>query len=406
MVLGSPRVESGASWSGTLEVDGVDHLVSQVPVLGESEDAVGAHLGTVMVAERRAVDLGAAAGHLVLPAHLPRHRARRRAGRLLAALPPDQAPDPRDGAARDRRPRRAPRGDAARHRRGRDRARPAAPDHPGQRGGAPAARPARARDRAPRSTTCASRAGCARSSSARTPAPGHRRRRARRPRHRGPRRGGHPARPGARHEHDAGGERRPRARHGHDDARPHRARRPRAGDRVVPLDAHVLRAQAHEFANQLHTISGLIQIGELDEVVRYVDALSERRDALDLTVNTLVRDPTIAALLMAKVATANERRVELTHQRRDDARPARAGGCRRRRHRARQPRRQRAGARAAGHGIRGLGQGADPAGREHGRDRRVRLGPGHPRRARARRSSSTGSRPSASTRWSTASAWP
>lgn len=76
--------------------------------------------------------------------------------------------------------------------------------------------------------------------------------------------------------------------------------------------AHVLRAQAHEFANQLHTISGLIQIGEHDEVVRYVDALSERRHALDLTVNTLVQDPTIAALLMAKVATANERRVELT----------------------------------------------------------------------------------------------
>ncbi len=76
--------------------------------------------------------------------------------------------------------------------------------------------------------------------------------------------------------------------------------------------AHVLRAQAHEFANQLHTISGLIQIGELEEVVRYVDALSERRHALDLTLNALVRDPTIASLLMAKVATANERKVELT----------------------------------------------------------------------------------------------
>jgi two-component system, CitB family, sensor kinase len=76
--------------------------------------------------------------------------------------------------------------------------------------------------------------------------------------------------------------------------------------------AHVLRAQAHEFANQLHTISGLIQIGEHDEVVRYVDAVTERRHALDLTLSTLVRDPTIAALLMAKVATANERRVELT----------------------------------------------------------------------------------------------
>jgi sensor histidine kinase regulating citrate/malate metabolism len=76
--------------------------------------------------------------------------------------------------------------------------------------------------------------------------------------------------------------------------------------------AHVLRAQAHEFANQLHTISGLIQIGELDEVVRYVDTLSERRHALDLVVNTLVQDPTIAALLMAKAATANERRIDLT----------------------------------------------------------------------------------------------
>ena len=82
--------------------------------------------------------------------------------------------------------------------------------------------------------------------------------------------------------------------------------------------AHVLRAQAHEFANQLHTISGLIQIGEHEEVVRYVDALSERRHALDLTVNTLVREPTIAALLMAKVATANERTRGPHDQRRDD----------------------------------------------------------------------------------------
>ncbi|MGL5864392.1 MAG: ATP-binding protein [Dermatophilaceae bacterium] len=80
----------------------------------------------------------------------------------------------------------------------------------------------------------------------------------------------------------------------------------------VRSTAHVLRAQAHEFANQLHTISGLIQIGEHDEVVRYVDALSERRHAFDLTVTTLVPDPTVAALLMAKAATATERRIELT----------------------------------------------------------------------------------------------
>lgn len=37
--------------------------------------------------------------------------------------------------------------------------------------------------------------------------------------------------------------------------------------------SELLRAQAHEFANQLHTISGLIQIGEQDEVVHYIRAL-------------------------------------------------------------------------------------------------------------------------------------
>ena len=29
-----------------------------------------------------------------------------------------------------------------------------------------------------------------------------------------------------------------------------------------------LRAQTHEFSNQLHTISGLVQLGEYDEVRR------------------------------------------------------------------------------------------------------------------------------------------
>ncbi|MDF2091450.1 MULTISPECIES: ATP-binding protein [unclassified Knoellia] len=73
----------------------------------------------------------------------------------------------------------------------------------------------------------------------------------------------------------------------------------------------LLRAQAHEFANQLHTISGLIQIGEFDEVVRYVDAVSRHRESLDLTVNRRVHDSAVAALLMAKSSLAAERRVEL-----------------------------------------------------------------------------------------------
>ena len=75
--------------------------------------------------------------------------------------------------------------------------------------------------------------------------------------------------------------------------------------------AQLLRAQTHEFANQLHTISGLIQIGEYDEVVRFVDAVTERRHSLDVLVNSRVQDPAVAALLMAKASIASERRVEL-----------------------------------------------------------------------------------------------
>lgn len=73
----------------------------------------------------------------------------------------------------------------------------------------------------------------------------------------------------------------------------------------------LLRAQTHEFANQLHTISGLIQIGDHAEVVRYVDALNEHRQSLDLTITGRVRDPAVGALLLAKSALAAERKVTL-----------------------------------------------------------------------------------------------
>lgn len=73
----------------------------------------------------------------------------------------------------------------------------------------------------------------------------------------------------------------------------------------------LLRAQAHEFANQLHTISGLIQLGEYDDVVTFVDSLNEHRAQLDRTLSTRIRDTTVAALVMAKGAQATERRVEL-----------------------------------------------------------------------------------------------
>ena len=73
----------------------------------------------------------------------------------------------------------------------------------------------------------------------------------------------------------------------------------------------LLRAQAHEFGNQLHTISGLIEIGDYDEVVTFVDTLVEKRASLDLTIARRVQDRSVAALLLAKAALAAEKKVTL-----------------------------------------------------------------------------------------------
>lgn len=75
--------------------------------------------------------------------------------------------------------------------------------------------------------------------------------------------------------------------------------------------SELLRAQTHEFANQLHTISGLIQIGEQEEVVRYIRALNQRRQSLDMSIGRRVRDTAVAALLMAKASQVAERKVAL-----------------------------------------------------------------------------------------------
>jgi two-component system CitB family sensor kinase len=73
-----------------------------------------------------------------------------------------------------------------------------------------------------------------------------------------------------------------------------------------------LRAQAHEFVNRLHTIAGLVELGEHDEVVRYITRTSELHESLDRAVTKAVRDPSLAALLIAKASQAAEQNVTLT----------------------------------------------------------------------------------------------
>lgn len=72
-----------------------------------------------------------------------------------------------------------------------------------------------------------------------------------------------------------------------------------------------LRAQAHEFANQLHVISGLIQIGDYDSVVQFVNGATVDRTRLNDEVTGRIHDPALAALLIAKSSLAAERGVTL-----------------------------------------------------------------------------------------------
>ncbi|TCP54326.1 sensor histidine kinase regulating citrate/malate metabolism [Tamaricihabitans halophyticus] len=73
-----------------------------------------------------------------------------------------------------------------------------------------------------------------------------------------------------------------------------------------------LRAQAHEFSNRLHTISGLLELGEHTEAQNYVHRVSTTRHEWHTEVGGKVHDPSVAALLIAKSSFAAEHGVGLT----------------------------------------------------------------------------------------------
>jgi two-component system, CitB family, sensor kinase len=85
-------------------------------------------------------------------------------------------------------------------------------------------------------------------------------------------------------------------------------------ERELDVTRHVtdtLRAQAHEFSNRLHTISGLIELGEYGEVVHYVQRLDAGVAQRNRAVTDRIADPAVAALLVAKQNQADERGVAL-----------------------------------------------------------------------------------------------
>ncbi|MFC4112433.1 ATP-binding protein [Nonomuraea zeae] len=70
-----------------------------------------------------------------------------------------------------------------------------------------------------------------------------------------------------------------------------------------------LRAQAHEFANRMHTVVGLLELGEHEAAVGYITRTTRAAHATGLRER--VQDPTLAALLLAKSAEAAERGAKL-----------------------------------------------------------------------------------------------
>jgi two-component system CitB family sensor kinase len=72
-----------------------------------------------------------------------------------------------------------------------------------------------------------------------------------------------------------------------------------------------LRAQQHEFANRMHTVSGLLELGRADEARDFLIETSGAADEFAESVAAHVANPTVAALVLAKSTVAAERGVTL-----------------------------------------------------------------------------------------------
>ena len=75
--------------------------------------------------------------------------------------------------------------------------------------------------------------------------------------------------------------------------------------------AESLRAKAHESANQLQTLVGLVELGHYEEAVRFATEEVEIAQELLARLQDRVHEPALLALLLGKTAVANERGIEL-----------------------------------------------------------------------------------------------
>lgn len=72
-----------------------------------------------------------------------------------------------------------------------------------------------------------------------------------------------------------------------------------------------LRAQQHEFSNRMHTLAGLIELGEHDAAASYALDVSRASGGLAESIRSQIEPPELAAMLLAKTTIAAERGVTL-----------------------------------------------------------------------------------------------
>ena len=84
-----------------------------------------------------------------------------------------------------------------------------------------------------------------------------------------------------------------------------------------------LRAQQHEFSNRMHTVAGLIELGDHAAAARYALDVSGHSAGLAEAIRERIERPEVAAMLVAKTTVAAERGVQLVLS--EDSRLAAAG---------------------------------------------------------------------------------
>ena len=74
----------------------------------------------------------------------------------------------------------------------------------------------------------------------------------------------------------------------------------------------VLRANTHEFLNKMQVISGLLQMGCVNEAQAYIGSLSQAHEHIIGPVMKLIRNPNVAALILGKESNMRELDIDLT----------------------------------------------------------------------------------------------